>query len=140
MTTFDLALAGLPECPEVPWMSAVRSTGWEGGGLVEPGPRDVALWFRSRERRFALVFDIDPKASTFKMVEGSAQELADWIEENRPELAVFEPSTGADTPCSHVWADLKRYANDPEEEAAWWQICDDCDEDRVKLVVDVGDA
>lgn len=134
MTTLDLALAGLPEMPPIPFMEAVEALGWQCSGLIEPGPRDVCFAYSVPRRAFALVVDIDPRATppAFTLVEGSAQTLVDWMEEHRPELCV-----PTNTPVS-PWETLRRYADDLDQELAWWELCDD--DARYQLVVDLGDA
>ena len=135
MTVIDLKDAGLPECKPCAWMEAVEKEGWEGGGRLEPDTRYVALWYNAERRAFALVVDIVLDPVIVRIIEGSATELLAWIEENRPELV------GADSETPDcAWRDLNAYAHDPEKEAAWWKLCDDVDEGRVGLGVDLGDA
>lgn len=142
MTQIALEDCGLPECPPVDWMEAVRALGWDGGGYVEPKPRDIALWYDVNRREFAIVTDVawSEKPPTFRLIEGVPTELATWVEENRPEYAAAVVDDG--TPChsTRVYADLREYADDPEREAAWWKLCDDVRAGDIGLAVDVGDA
>ena len=135
MTTLDLALAGLPEMERIPCMDAVEKLGWEVSGLIKPGPRGIWYAYNDERRAFALVVDIVLEPPSFHIVEGTPGELVAWIEEHRPELANDMPETP-----HNPWGTLKKYATDPEAEARWWQICDDCKAGALSLGVDVGDA
>lgn len=142
MTHVALEDMGLPACPPCEWMAQVEALGWEGGGLYQPGERDIMLWYREDRRAFAIVSDVhwsDPV--TFALREGSPAELAAWVEENRPEWVTTEPPNG-EIPCNswRAYRDVREYADDPEALEKWWQLCDDVEAGRRGLVVDVGDA
>lgn len=135
MTILNLEDMGLPTFEQIPYMAAVEAKGWQVGGLCEPSPRDVAFAYNVQRRRFALVVDITTNPIDFRIVEGSAPELAEWMEKNRPEL--LQETT--DTP-HNPYGEMRRYADDPDTEARWWELCDACDADLMGLSVNVGDA
>lgn len=138
-TTIPLEEAGLPECPRSSWMQALEALGWEGGGLYEPGPRDVALWYRKDRQAFALAVDVVWREPvSYRLIEGTPDELAAWLEEHRPEFASGE----ADTPCSGatVYRRVHAYADDPAAVDAWWKLCEDVRAGRIGLALDLGDA
>jgi hypothetical protein len=132
MTFIGLEDSGLPCAPVTPWMVALEAEGWQGGGLIEPTPRYVALWYDDSKRCFALIVDIVPSPVSYRIIPGTAAELLAWVETERPEYV-------GDEACD-AWRHLNEYANDPESEERWWQICEDVDAGRIDLSLNVGDA
>lgn len=141
MPTVDLGLAGLPECDPIPYIDALEREGWSVAmAMVTPGPRDIAKLYDCKRRAFGLAFNIALAPVGYLVVRGTAEELADWLEENRPEFLTEVPPTDSISIGADTLRTMREYAADPSAEARWWALCEECEDGSLGLGVVQGDA